>query len=262
MEQVPMKILILEDDAIACNNFLTALKNRKDFELSGITDSDIEAMRIVRSKRPEGIILDIELNNSVSGNIDSFEFLAELNNLNLGYKPVVIVTTHIKSNRTYEILHEKGAEIVLFKNHPKYSSEHVLNKMISLRNVTTQSSLSCLKESLEDTNTKISELIYTELDLIGVTQKLKGRNYIHDAIFFVITNDNSNISPIQHVAGLYKKSETTITNGIKNAINHAWRVSAIEDLLLHYKAKVNIETGVPTPMEFIYYYIDKIKKSI
>ena len=262
MNQVPMKILILEDDAFACNNFLTALKNRTDFELSSMTDSDIEAMRIVRSKRPEGIILDIELNNSTSGNIDSFEFLTELNNLNLGYKPVIIVTTHIKSNRTYEILHEKGAEIVLFKNHPKYSSEHVLNKMISLRNVTTESSLSCLKESLEDTNAKISELIYTELDLIGVTQKLKGRNYIYDTIFFILTNENSDINPIQHVAGMYKKSENTIVNGIKNAIIHAWRVSSIEDLLLHYTAKINIETALPTSMEFIYYYVDKIKKSI
>ena len=262
MELNPMKILILEDDAAACNNFLTILKTREDFELSGLTDSDIEAMRIVKSKRPEGIILDVELNNSTSGNIDSFEFLTEVMRLNLGYKPIVIVTTHIKSNRTYEILHEKGAEIVLFKNHPKYSSEHVLNKMMSLRNITTQSSIECLKESLEDTNTKISDLINTELDLIGITQKLKGRNYIHDAIFFLITDEDSQESPIQYVAHLNKKSATTITNGVQNGINHAWRVSTVEDLLLHYKAKVNVNSGTPTPMEFLCYYRDKIKKSL
>ncbi len=262
MDISPMKILILEDDSFACNEFLKSLKTRNDFELSGLTDSDIEAMKIVKSKRPEGIILDIELNNSLSGNIDSIEFLSELTTLNLGYKPVVIVTTHIKSNKTYEILHEKGADIVLFKNHPKYSAEHVLNKMLFLRNTTTQSSLECLKETLEDTKNKISDLIYTELDLIGVTQKLKGRNYIHDAIFYIITEENSTVSPIQHLTGVYKKSTTTITNGIQNAITHAWRVSAVEDLLLHYKAKVNIETGIPTPMEFIYYYVDKIQKCL
>ena len=38
--------------------------------------------------------------------------------------------------------------------------------------------------------------------------------------------------------------------------------SSIEDLTTYYTAKVNYETGIPTPMEFIYYYVDKIKKMI
>ena len=30
----------------------------------------------------------------------------------------------------------------------------------------------------------------------------------------------------------------------------------------YYTARVNYETGVPTPTEFIYYYADKIRKEI
>ena len=31
---------------------------------------------------------------------------------------------------------------------------------------------------------------------------------------------------------------------------------------LEYTARINYATGVPTPMEFIYYYVEKIKKEI
>ena len=119
-----------------------------------------------------------------------------------------------------------------------------------------------IEEELEDNENRISDLINHELDLIGVTVKLKGRKYIHDAILYLIQNENSNVNVIQHLTKIYKKSGNTITNGIQNAIIHAWRVSAVEDLENYYTAKVNYETGVPTPMEFIYYYVDKIKKLI
>ena len=71
MSNKPMKILIVEDDVNDCNNFIESLKGREDFELVGMTDSDVEALKIVRMKHPEGIILDIELNNSSSGNTNS-----------------------------------------------------------------------------------------------------------------------------------------------------------------------------------------------
>lgn len=262
MDIKPMKILIIEDDPIDCENFLTCVKNHKDIDLIAITDSDIEGLKYVKLKQPEGIVLDIELNNSESGNTDSLSFLSELKKLNLNYQPIVIVTTHISSKRTYDILHKNGADMILYKDHPKYSAEHVLNKFLTLRTTTAKSKINTLKEDLIENNNKISDCIYHELDLIGVTNNLKGRRYVHDAILYLIQNPNSNISVIQYLTKIHKKSSNTITNGIQNAIIHAWRISSLEDLSTHYTAKINYETGIPTPMEFIYYYVDKIKKII
>ena len=262
MDIKPMKILIIEDDANACNDFINCINSREDINLIGITDSDIDALKYVQLRHPEGIVLDIELNNSISGNTDSLEFLANLKKLNLNYSPIIIVTTHINSQRTYDILHRNGVDMILYKDHPKYSSNHVLNKFIALRNTVSTSSVTSLQEDLMETENKISELIYHELDLIGITQKLKGRQYVHDAIFYLIQNNESSINVIQYLTKVHKKSGNTITNGIQNAIIHAWRVSSIEDLSMHYTAKINYETGLPTPMEYIYYYVDKIKKMI
>lgn len=262
MESKPMKILIIEDDIDDCNRFVNCIKSREDIELVALTDSDVEGLKYVKLKHPEGIILDLELNNSTTGNTDSLEFLSNLKKINLNYEPIVIVTTHVNSKRTYEILHRNGVDLILYKDHPNYSCNYVLNKFLNLRKVTTKQSINTFKEELNESENKISECIYHELDLIGVTAKLKGRQYIHDAILYLIQNPNSNINVIQYLTKIYKKSGNTITNGIQNAIIHAWRVSSIEDLTTYYTARVNYETGIPTPMEFIYYYVDKIKKII
>ena len=81
MESKAMKILIIEDDIDDCNRFVNCIKERKDIELVGITDSDTEGLKYVKLKHPEGIVLDLELNNSTSGNTDSLEFLLNLKNI-------------------------------------------------------------------------------------------------------------------------------------------------------------------------------------
>jgi len=262
MESKPMKILIIEDDINDCNNFIDCIKQRKDVELVAITDSDIDGLKYVKTKCPEGIVLDLELNSSTSGNTDSLEFLSNLKKLKLNYEPIVIVTTHVNSKRTYDILHRNGVDLILYKDHPKYSCNHVLNQFINLRKAFTKETGSSIEEIFEDNEKKMSHLINHELELIGVSCKLKGRQYIHDAISYLIQNEKSDLNVIQYLTKVHKKSETTITNGIKNAIIHAWRVSAVEDLLKYYTARVNPETGIPTTMEFIYYYRDKIKQMV
>lgn len=262
MEFKPMKILIIEDDINDCNSLKKCAENRDDIEIVAITDSDLEGLKYVKTKKPEGIILDLELNNSYTGSTDSLEFLSNLKKLNLNYEPIVIVTTHVNSKRTYEILHRNGVDLILYKDHPKYSSEHVLNNFINLRKATVSYNVSQIEKEIESEDEKISNLINAEMDLIGVTDKLKGKEYIRDAILYLIQNDNNKTNVVQYLTKKHKKSGTTITNGIQNAIIHAWRVTPVEDLEKYYTTRINYETGIPTPMEFIYYYVNKIKKKL
>lgn len=261
MEDTPMKILIIEDDVNDCNAFKRCVENRDDIEIVAITDSDTEALQLVKVKHPEGIILDLELNESINGSTDSLDFLNKIKELKLNYEPIIIVTTHINSKRTYEILHRNGVELILYKDHPKYSPEHVLNNFIVLRDASVTKTEN-IQEKIENEEEKIINLIEAELNLIGIPQKMVGRKYISDAILYLVQNDEDKINVTQYLINKHKKSPTTITNGIQNAINYAWRISATEDLEKYYTARINYTTGVPTPMEFIYYYVDKVKKEI
>ena len=260
MENKAMTLLLIEDSKRERKAFTDCVSNRSDVEFIGVTDSDIEALKIVKQKHPEGIILDLELNNG-SGNGTGLDFLIALKELNLVNMPKVIVTTHIHSDATYNFLHKNGVDLILYKEQANYSCNYVINTLLLLRDCNSKNSESLSSEPEIDEN-KISKCIYHELDLIGIGPTLKGRKYIHDAICYLIQNSEkpSNVSVIQYLVNIYKKSSSTITRGIQNAIIHAWRISSLEDLSSLYTAKINYETGIPTPMEFIYYYVDKIKK--
>ena len=190
------------------------------------------------------------------------DFLSNLKRLKLNYEPIVIVTTHVNSKRTYEILHRSGVDLILYKDHPQYSCNLVLNHFINLRKISIERSASSVEDILKENKDKISDCINHELGLIGITSNLKGRKYIHDAILYLIQNEDSDVNVIKYLTSIHKKSATTVTNGIQNAIYHAWRTSPIEELTKYYTARVNYETGIPTTMEFLYYYRDKIKQMI
>ena len=49
---------------------------------------------------------------------------------------------------------------------------------------------------------------------------------------------------------------------MQNAINRAWRTFPVEELEAHYTAKTHSCRGVPTIMEFVFYYAGLLKTEI
>jgi hypothetical protein len=46
---------------------------------------------------------------------------------------------------------------------------------------------------------------------------------------------------------------------MQNAIAKAWRTTHIDELEHYYTARIHSSKGIPTAMEFIFYYAEKIK---
>ena len=257
-----MKLLLIEDDAEECKIFKNIEEKRTDIKLVAITDSDIEGIKYVKEFHPEGIILDLELNKG-SGTGTGFNFIEELNKLNLKDRPKIIVTTNICSDTVYDFLHKSKIDFIFYKKQNNYSQENVINTILLLREYKN----SIIREVInkdEKEKDKITEKINNELDLIGIPTYLQGRKYLFDSIYYIIENENNGkkTNTIQYLVKKYKKPNSTISRAMQNAILHAWRVSPLEDLTTYYTARINYETGIPTPTEFIYYYVDKIKKQI
>lgn len=261
MENRPMKLLLIEDDVNECNIYKEISKARKDIEFVAITGSDVEGLRYVKKYIPEGIILDLELNK---GTGTGFNFLKELKKLNLSSAPKIVVTTNICSDSVYEFLHKSEVEFIFYKKQKNYSQENVINTILLVRGYKNSVTQVKIEEVNINNKDKISEKINKELDLIGISTHLQGRKYLHDSILYIIENENFNhkVTVVQYLVNKYKKSNSTISRAMQNAILHAWRISSLDDLTTYYTAKINYETGVPTPTEFMYYYADKIKKQI
>ena len=232
----------------------------QDVNLVSITNSSIKAIEDVKKYAPDSVILDLELND---GEGSGFDFIERIKELNLESLPKIVVTTNVHSDSVYDFCHKNNIDFVFYKGQKNYSRENIINTLLLLKDYDNANKI--ISTHLEENNIDESIMckINKELDLIGVGTHLNGRKYIADAILYIIQeSDNSKISIIQHLVGKYKRSSSTISRAMQNAILHAWRITPIEDLTKYYTARVNYETGVPTPTELLYYYADKIKKQL
>lgn len=261
-----MKLLLIEDDKNECDKFKEAANKRNDVEFVGITNSAEEGIKLIKSNIPDGIILDLELNE---GKGNGFDFLKDIRKLKLKKFPKIVVNTNVRSDSVYDYLHENKVDFIFYKKQTNYSVNSVINLLLMLNEYrngdNNDKSITSNDVKDDEENLKIiSEKINKELDLIGVSTHLQGRKYLYDSILYLLSkeSDDGRISINQYLGSKYKKATSTISRAMQNAILHAWRVSSIEDLETYYKAKINYETGVPTPVEFIYYYVDKIKKEL
>ena len=263
MSNKVLNVLLIEDDKAECIKFENYIKTRNDVKLIASTDSDIEGLELIKKTMPDAIILDIELHNG-SGNANSFDLIENLQKMKFSKRPKIVVNTVVSSNTVYDYLHDKGIDLIFYKKQQNYSIENVINTLVLLSGYSEDKSLTgnIVIEDNKENEEKISNIINDELNLIGIGLHMQGRKYLHDAIYYIITNTDGGekISAVQYFVNKYKRASSNISRDMQNAILHSWRVSSLEDLETYYTAKINYETGVPTPTEFIYYYADKIKK--
>lgn len=258
-----MKLILIEDEKKEQDKFKKLAEKMNDVTFVKITNSTEEGIKCLKENDIDGVILDLELN---SGTGNGFEFLEKLKIMKLSKIPKIVVTTNVYSDSVYDYLHQNKVDFIFYKKQENYNVENVINTLLLLNNYTNTASTD-IKE-IEEEKAKqeklIAEKVNYELDLIGIASHLQGRKYLFDAITYLLSEEgeNSQVSINQYLLSKHKRPTSTINRAMQNAILHAWRVSSIEDLVTYYTAKVNHETGVPTPVEFIYYYVDKIKKEI
>lgn len=259
MENKTLNILIIEDDVAACRELRQYIEKIETLRLVGITGDSDQGIELVKSALPDVIILDIELNRGTGNGI---MFLAKLNALKLSLRPYILITTNNSSNVTYESARNLGADFIMSKHKPDYSAQYVIefirmiqHAILSRRPSATQNEPE--EDSYEKNLPLYTRRVYRELDWVGISPKNIGYRYLADAILLIVKDSSANV--YRELAEMYKKSDASVERAMQNAINRAWRHSDIEELLTHYTARIRSEKGVPTTLEFVYYYANKIK---
>lgn len=258
-----MKLMLIEDEKKEQDKFKKLAEKMNDVTFVKITNSTEEGIKCLKENDIDGVILDLELNSGIG---NGFEFLEKLKITKLSKIPKIVVTTNVYLDSVYDYLHQNKVDFIFYKKQENYNVENVINTLLLLNNYTNTASTD-IKE-IEEEKAKqeklIAEKVNYELDLIGIASHLQGRKYLFDAITYLLSEEgeNSQVSINQYLLSKHKRPTSTINRAMQNAIVRAWRVTAIEDLEKLYTAHINYNTGVPTPVEFIYYYVDKIKKEI
>lgn len=266
-----IKILILEDDAADRMQFEHCVTEHTDIEIVGCTANAAEALAIARQTNPDAMIIDLELHNG-SGN--GLQFLSDLKKTPLKTAPYLLITTNNSSHTTHEAARSLGADFILTKYESDYSADYVIGflKMMhatihgnsAKEGAVTAKSSVCQnnrsKCSLHDIpETELMEFIRNELLLIGISPKAVGFHYLADAVFIKLQDSHANVYKI--IGPKYKRSDPSIERAMQYAINRAWRTGDPDELLNKYTARISADRGVPTIMEFVYFYVSKAQNN-
>ena len=253
-----LTILLIEDDETACAEIIHYIDTLDDVCLSGVTNRSDTAIELVTATLPDAVILDLELHQ---GGGNGLTFLHNLNQLTLSKRPYILITTNNSSNFTHESARKLDADFIMTKYEVNYNGKYVIDFLQTIRDTIMSTRL--VPKNLEPmdapmpTSNRILQRIHRELNLIGISPKAIGFQYLTDAILLVIQNTESRLPKI--LAKKYKKSDTSIERAMQNAINRAWRTNDPDELLHYYTARINPERGVPTTTEFVFYYASMIK---
>jgi len=254
-----LSILIVEDDQITCKEFVEYIEELDDVSLIGVTNNSSKAIDYVKSFLPDAIILDLELHK---GRGNGLLMLQELKQLPLNSLPYILITTNNSSTVTYESVRQLGADFIMSKHQEDYSCKNAIEflrimKPVIHSRIQASSGAHPTTESPELRYKRIVQRISSEMNHIGISPKAVGNQYLIDAIQLIMKQPTQNLCNV--IGKKYGKTEASVERAMQNSINKAWRTSDIDDLLMHYTARISSEKGVPTITEFIYYYANKIK---
>lgn len=253
-----LEILLVEDDPVACTEFLSLVDETSNMTIIGVTNNAAKAFEYIKGYLPDVVILDLELH---LGGGSGLNVLADLKDFPLSKSPYIIITTNNTSPVTYETARSLGADYIFPKHQPGYSTRTVLDfiqiigptLMDRRRLLTSENPF----ETPTYTKKRTIRRITNELDAVYINPKSVGYQYLVDAIEIMIEGRTQNVSKL--VAERYGKTECSVVRAMQNAIERAWKSANVDDLYARYTAKINSAKGVPTITEFICHYANKLK---
>ena len=251
-----LSVYIVEDDMAAIENYLKLVMEKDGLYIAGHTGSSSKAISEILELRPASVILDFELQRGEGSGLDVLRAIGSTPK----WKPYILVTTINTSLVIQEYARSLGADYFLYKKQVDYSEEYALDFLLNLAPViqshygdwSTQG-----HESKTDASRNQDDIITRELMKIGISTKLKGFSLLREAIALEI-DGNRRVS--ESLAASHKTQRATIDKAMQFAINKAWLETDVDVLVQQYKAPIRSDKGVPTVLEFVCYYAEKIQR--
>ena len=252
-----MRILLIEDEKDHCIEYRDHIKTLGYHPELYIAHGEADGLKKFHLFPMDVVILDLELHESDG---DGITFLEKAMRLKVPKNPYFIVITHNTSPRTRELVRKSGADYVFYKSKPDYSPKNV----VAFARHQFLLSVNEKRENSEPVTAKtVEEEAQSDMDKLGMTDKLTGKRHVIDAIAAAARLNSSDINlekdvyPI--IARKYSKKPGSIAKSIENAIKTTWYTADPEMLVENYTVQFSSGKDAPTNKDFICYYANKIK---
>lgn len=233
-----IKLLIVDSDKRFAEMTSHFMMNYADIEVIGCEENGQEALRTIRSSRPDAVLFD-----AVLPGLDGISLLRQVNEMRS--HPAMICCTRFYSDIAMEAMRTFGAAYLLFKPielqtlHPLIVSCAQLNHKFQADNRALDDGL----EHKEERRTWIRNFLVS----MGIPSKLIGCTYLVEAIRLAQDDPSltRNLSKglYLEIAHSMNSTSTRIERCIRNAISVGFQCGGLDDRL----------PGCPSNKEFINY---------
>jgi len=257
MEEPRISVLIADDNKEFCNILNDYLLSQRDIVVTGIAKDGIEALKLIKERKPDLVVLDI-----IMPHLDGLGVLERLGSMDLDPIPKIIVLSAVGQDKITQRAITLGADYYVVKPfdmdvftkrirqmfNNTISSDHS-KKSISFID-TTEPRKSNRNEPM-DLEAEITSIIHE----IGVPAHIKGYMYLREAITMVV-NDIELLSAVtkELYPSIAKKFNTTasrVERAIRHAIEVAWGRGQVETINKIFGYTIHNAKGKPTNSEFI-----------
>lgn len=233
-----------EEDANLISEKLTKENNLATIDK---TSSGLKAIELVKSKNYDLIILDLVL-----AEVDGFEVIEEIKNLNKNTK--IIVLSALSSDTFIKKAMSLGVDYYMLKP----ANLDVLSKRVKDLVEGEQISSAISKNTDKEIEEKITNIFIT----VGIPAHIKGYQFLREAIKLAMENPdiiNSITKKLYpSIAERFDTSASKVERAIRHAIEVAWNRGKIENINNIFGLTVYSNNEKPTNGEFIALVADKM----
>jgi len=264
MEKSKINLIIADDNKEFCNILNDCFSMENDFIVTGIAENGVEALKLIKEKKPNLVILDM-----IMPILDGLGVLESLNTMDLNPIPRIIVLSAVGLDRITQRAISLGADYyvkkpfnmdVLIKR-----IRHMLNKTICSDDVK--------KTFTNPDNIEIKININQPMDMInqitniireiGIPAHIKGYTFVREAINMIV-NDMELLSAVTKelypsIGTKYNTTASRVERAIRHAIDVAWSRGQVDTINKIFGYTINNEKGKPTNSEFIAMVADKLR---
>lgn len=251
--------ILLADDNQSILRLLTDFFSRKeDIEVVGTVSDGSEIASAVRQYQPEILVMDI-----IMPRRDGFMALEELNQMEEGLRPKVIVLTGLSRDDFIMRAIQLGASYYMVKPFDMNLLYSRIQESAGERApLATQSAPESMAAAAETADERITNLFLT----LGIPAHIKGYQYLREAVLMVLENREI----INHITkelypGIARRFDTSaskVERAMRHAIEVAWSRGRLDTVNHMYGYKVFDAMDKPTNGEFISCVAEKIAQKV
>jgi two-component system, response regulator, stage 0 sporulation protein A len=256
-----INVAIVDDNERMVNLLEDILKEDSDIEVVGKSENGIDALDMIKEKKPDVVLLDL-----IMPKLDGLGVMEKVRrDSEFKKNPSFIVITAIGQEGVTENAFELGANYYIMK---PFDNNVVLsrikqikgdnhNKLIDNHRVSTYENKSAYME--RNLESDVTNIIHE----IGVPAHIKGYQYLRDAIMMSV-NDAEMLNSITKllypsIAKRHKTTPSRVERAIRHAIEVAWSRGKMDTIDELFGYTVSNGKGKPTNSEFVALIADKIR---